>query len=123
MLQNHFRIAALAFVLCSIFDPSLAHAEYRVFQLSIQDQKTGTERVVMSNLDNLQYPGYYYVKPTETVTIKDTWMCWRRSDRSQDPEQKYCTNPKSLAPLAPKVSTGPSANSAGRSPAGAPGTP
>jgi len=76
-----------------------ARAEYRVFILKIEDTATHQSRTVQTTLDHLQYAGYYPVRASETVSIQETWMCFNRSDRSQDLEQKYCPNPH--APRAP----------------------
>jgi hypothetical protein len=83
--------------------PAISDAELRVFRLAITNAKTGQSRSVMSNLDNIQYPGYHHVKPDETVTIQETWMCRKRSDVSQDPTQKYCANPRGPASLTPSA--------------------
>jgi hypothetical protein len=71
-------------------------AEYRVFELSIENE-AGQARTVLSTLDDLQYPSYYPIKKTEKVTIQDSWMCWKRSDHSQDPAQRFCPNPRGPA--------------------------
>lgn len=81
----------------TLLSPQNAEAEYRVFQLAIQDTVTGQTRVVTSTLDDIQYPEYNPIKKTETIAINDTWMCWKRSDHSQDPAQKYCPNPRGPA--------------------------
>jgi hypothetical protein len=75
---------------------STAHAEYRVYLLSIgsaNGPKTGKSREVTTTLDDQQYVGYFPLKLGETIVIADSWMCWQRSDLSQDPEQKYCPKP------------------------------
>jgi hypothetical protein len=75
-----------------------ARAEYRVYILNIEDSTTGQSRTVTTTLDDLQYPGYYPVRSSEVVSIAETWMCrYTRSDFSQDPEQKYCPNPRAPA--------------------------
>ncbi|MES2964898.1 MAG: hypothetical protein V4760_13485 [Bdellovibrionota bacterium] len=78
-------------------------AEYRVFELSIENE-SGQARTVLSTLDDIQYPSYFPVKKTDKVTIQDSWMCWKRSDVSQDPAQRYCPNPRgpASAPTGPK---------------------
>lgn len=67
-----------------------AFAEYRVFELVIQNQETKTERSVTSSLDPLQYPGYYDLRQGEIVMYTDTWMCW--GDTSY--QKKYCAKPE-----------------------------
>ena len=86
-----------------------ARAEYRVFQLVITDQTTGKARTVISNLDDLQYTQYHYVKSTESIAVQDTWMCWRRSDNYQP----YCPNPRGPASAAPPSANSPSASTSG----------
>ena len=68
-----------------------AFAEYRVFELVIQNQETKSERVIVSSLDPLQYPGYYNLSPKEIVMYRDTWMCWGDSSY----HKKYCAKPDS----------------------------
>jgi hypothetical protein len=63
----------------------VARAETRIYELLITDTDNGKSRVVISTLDNYQYPGYHHVKPSETVAIQDSWMCWKRSDYYQLP--------------------------------------
>ena len=69
---------------------SNAHAEYRVFELLIQNTVDKSERILTSSLDPLQYPGYYDLNPGEIVMYRDTWMCW--GDTSY--HKRYCPNPK-----------------------------
>jgi len=71
-----------------------ALAEYRVFELVITNTTSGQSRKVKSTLDDIQYPTYHPVRKDETIAIEDTWMCWNRSDISQDPSQRFCPNPK-----------------------------
>jgi hypothetical protein len=91
-----------AFLMASGFVP--AHAEYRVFQLTITDGKTGQSRVVLSTLDHIQYPQYHAVNTTDTIAIQATWRCWGRSDWFKG----YCPNPNRPS----SVSTQPTASSA-----------
>jgi hypothetical protein len=83
------------------------HAEYRVFQLAVTDGKTGQSRVVVSTLDNYQYPQYHHLNSADTITIQASWMCWQRSDGFKAP----CPNPRPQGPSAPGP-TQPSAKSA-----------
>lgn len=69
---------------------SVAKAEYRVFELVIQNQNTNSERTITSSLDPLQYPGYYDLSPGEIVLYRDTWMCW--GDTSYN--KSYCKKPE-----------------------------
>ncbi len=75
---------------------STAQAEYRVFELVIQNTETNSERVIIHNLDPLQYPGYYDLGPNEVVLYRDTWMCW--GDTSYN--KNYCPKPTPKSPLS-----------------------
>ena len=70
---------------------STAQAEYRVFELVIQNTESKAERIVVSSLDPLQYPGYYNLGPGEIVMYRDTWMCWGETSY----HTKYCPKPES----------------------------
>lgn len=84
-------IATLAFT-CA------ADAEYRVFELEITDQTTGSVRKVVGTLDDIQYRGYHPVKENEQIKINDTWMCHK--NRTQN-YRTYCPSPR--APASPVV--------------------
>lgn len=73
---------------------STAHAEYRVFELLIQNTETKAERTVINSLDPLQYPGYYDLGPNEIVMYTDTWMCWGETSY----HTKYCPKPEPKIP-------------------------
>ena len=80
---------------------SLAVAEYRAFNLKITDTLTNQERFVKSNLDPIQYQGYYQLKPTEIITYTDSWMCkGRTNDQAQ-----ICNNPANPLPPATNAET------------------
>ncbi|HRK08381.1 MAG TPA: hypothetical protein PLZ57_11480 [Pseudobdellovibrionaceae bacterium] len=79
----------------SLFAPQ-ASAEYRAFLLQITDSRSGSERLVISTLDELQYRDYYHLHPAESLQRLDTWMCWARSDHGQP----ICPNPRTLSPEA-----------------------
>ncbi len=70
--------------------PRVAQAEYRAYRLSIT--KEGQSREVISNLDQLQYPGYYPLATDESIEYVDSWMCWERQGVDVPP----CPDPKSL---------------------------
>lgn len=91
MLSKIILIAALAFT-------SSALAEYRVFELEITDQKTGTSRKVIGTLDDIQYRGYHPVGEAEQVKINDTWMCYKNQTQNY---RSYCPSPR--APASPVV--------------------
>ncbi len=79
-----------AILLLAYLAPSLAYAEYRVYLLAITDPALNQTRTVLSTLDDIQYPGYYHLKKSESIVIQDTWMCWGR----QGDFKKLCPNPK-----------------------------
>ncbi len=60
-----------------------SHAEYRAFELAITNPTTNQSRVVLSNLDHLQYPMYYPLQKDERIQIVSTWMCRDRTDNFQ----------------------------------------
>jgi hypothetical protein len=64
-------------------------AEYRAYQLLIQNQTTGTEKTVLSTLDHLQYPGYYPVAADERVSYVTSWRCYGRTGNFR----RICPNP------------------------------
>jgi hypothetical protein len=51
------------------------HAEYRAFELLIENTEKNTSRTVISNMDQLQYPSYYPLQKNETIQYVDSWMC------------------------------------------------
>jgi hypothetical protein len=81
---------------------SRSSAEYRAFLLQITDSRSGSERLVFSTLDELQYRDYYHLHPAESLQRLDTWMCWARSDHGQP----ICPNPRTLSPEAAASATG-----------------
>ncbi len=77
-------------MLLHIFFSVFAFAEYRAFKLEITNEDTGTSRIVISNLDAYQYPGYYPLKPTEQIHQIQTWRCFGRTDYMTP----YCPAPE-----------------------------
>lgn len=69
-----------------------ARAEYRAFELVIQNSVTGQERIVLSSLDPDQYRGYHPLDPNETISYRDTWMC-----RGNTAEKRTCPKPEKTA--------------------------
>ncbi len=59
-------------------------AEYRAYELVIENTESGTQRTVISTLDQLQYPIYHPLNKKEQVSYVQSWMCWGNSDHSQD---------------------------------------
>jgi hypothetical protein len=53
-----------------------ANAEYRAFELNINDTEKGTTRIVKSTLDHLQYPKLHPVRKNEVIEYVDSWMCY-----------------------------------------------
>jgi len=66
----------IGFGIFILFFTISTQAEYRVFELLIQNTQTKEERTLASTLDPFQYPGYYDIKKDETVLYTSTWMCW-----------------------------------------------
>lgn len=52
-----------------------AGAEYRAFELKIENVEKSKVRTVITTLDHLQYPRLYPVEKDEIVTYVDSWMC------------------------------------------------
>jgi hypothetical protein len=96
-------LCAIAILVFSFAIP--ANAEHRVFTLTITNTTTGQSRNVTSTLDDIQYPSYHPISKDETIAIADSWMCWERSDISQDITQKLCPSPRAPASTAPKTPT------------------
>ncbi|MGE4132855.1 MAG: hypothetical protein AB7F86_14540 [Bdellovibrionales bacterium] len=87
------------FCLISIFMwAASASAEYRVFELVIQDPTTGQERTELSTLDPNQYRGYHPVKAEERVTYSATWMC-----RGSTAGRPLCSRPEDPSPISPSL--------------------
>lgn len=57
-----------------------AQAEYRAYELEIEDVESGEIRRVVTTLDHIQYPAYYPLKPTENIYYLDSWMCRGRTN-------------------------------------------
>jgi hypothetical protein len=73
-----------------IADPGFALAEYRAYSLVITNIQTSSARLVISTLDDIQYPGYYPLRRYETISIQSTWMCWGRTGDFKP----ICPNPR-----------------------------
>ncbi len=74
----------------------LAQAEYRVFTLLIENQKTLTNRQVESTLDPEQYIYLYPLAQDEKISYVDTWMCKGRTDFLKP----HCEKPLNTKPDA-----------------------
>ncbi|MCB0392180.1 MAG: hypothetical protein KDD58_12890 [Bdellovibrionales bacterium] len=75
-----FRLAILLFL---IPIPSTL-AEYRAYELVIENIEDGSQRKVITTLDHLQYSTYYPIKNIEKISYVKSWMCWGTSDYEQD---------------------------------------
>ncbi|MEQ1665435.1 MAG: hypothetical protein ABL927_08685 [Bdellovibrionales bacterium] len=58
---------------------SVTQAEYRAFELKIENAQGNSSRTVLTILDHLQYPRYYPLAKDEIIAIIDTWMCYENS--------------------------------------------
>lgn len=76
----------ISFFGCLILGQS-SQAEYRAFLLRITSA-TGDVTFTKSNLDPLQYVGYYPIQAGSKVTYDETWMCRGRTDN-----KTLCDNP------------------------------
>lgn len=90
---------------------SISQAEYRAHLLSVRNLETGSERQVISTLDQMQYAEYYPVKPGEAVFYMTSWRCPGRTSYFKP----ICANPKDGASAEPTANSTP-----GRLPAQAP---
>jgi len=80
---------ALTVLAVLVAAPLPARAEYRAYQLLITDTRTNQSRLMISTLDDIQYPDYHHLRRDEIVSIQATWMCWGRTD----PFKPICRNP------------------------------
>lgn len=71
---------ACAALLPALLIPITAQAELRAFRLKITNADAGTERLVLTRFDHVQYPMYNFVARNEKIEIDQTWMCYQRSD-------------------------------------------
>ncbi len=58
---------------------AFAYAEYRVFELDIEDTTSGVAKRVTSTLDHLQYSRYNPIRSTEVVKYVTSWMCYENT--------------------------------------------
>ena len=63
------------FILIIIIPVSSSVAEYRAYELLIENQDSGQQRRVISTLDHLQYPTYYPLSKGEVVSYVKSWIC------------------------------------------------
>jgi hypothetical protein len=55
---------------------SQAWGEYRAFELRIYRPEDGTERLIRTSFDHIQYPTYYPLRQGELIEVKNSWRCW-----------------------------------------------
>jgi hypothetical protein len=53
-----------------------AHAEYRAYELIVENTVTQTSYTLISTLDPQQYIGYYPLYKNEVLHMGRTWTCW-----------------------------------------------
>ncbi len=76
-----------------------ASAEYRAFELRIDNTEKGSSRTVVSVLDHLQYPHFYPLNNNEVAIYADSWMCYenmsyfRRTCPKPDRKPSSATTP------------------------------
>jgi hypothetical protein len=58
---------------------SSSQAEYRAFELKVENAQGNSSRTVLTILDHLQYPRYYPLAKDEIISIVDSWMCYENS--------------------------------------------
>jgi hypothetical protein len=96
-----FRLAlAFGLLLCAVaLFSSVSKAEYRAYELKIENPETGSERKAISTLDQIQYPRYFPLNPGERVKYVDSWMC--RGNTSQF--KAICPKPERSPTKGPGV--------------------
>lgn len=77
------------FIIIYTGNQQLAKADYRAFELKIEDQKNNTSRAFKSTLDHLQYKMIYPLSPSETISYTKTWRCRGNTQFFKD----ICTGP------------------------------
>lgn len=87
------RLIRFLFLIIIIPIPS-SLAEYRAYELIIENEEKGTQRRVVTTLDHIQYPSYYPIQQKEKVLLAKSWMCWGASDYHQD----ICPAPENQGP-------------------------
>ena len=78
-----------------------ARAEYRAYELRLDNTEKGTSRTVISTLDHLQYPRYYPLAKGEVAAYVDSWRC--RENMSHF--RKTCPKPDRAAASAAPITT------------------
>lgn len=69
-----------------------ASAEYRAFELKITDTEKNKERIIISTLDQIQYPRYYPLAKNEIITYENSWMCYDNMSNFKSPCTPLKTN-------------------------------
>jgi hypothetical protein len=79
-----------------------ARAEYRAFELLIENTEKGSSRTVFGTLDHLQYPRIFPLNRGEKISYVGSWMC--RENMSNF--KKICAKPdRSTAAALPSTSS------------------
>ncbi|MBK8203438.1 MAG: hypothetical protein IPK68_14280 [Bdellovibrionales bacterium] len=68
-------LVALTFIMTAQTS-SRAWGEYRAFELRIYRPDDGTERLIRTSFDHIQYPNYYPLRQGELIELKSSWRCW-----------------------------------------------
>jgi len=66
-----------------------ARAEYRAFELRIDNTEKGTSRPAFSTFDQIQYPRFYPLAKNEVIHYVDSWMCFENMSNFR----KMCAKP------------------------------
>jgi hypothetical protein len=90
-------ILFVAMAISIFLRPEISRAEYRAFDLIIIVDGSKSVRHVLSNLDPVQYVGYYSLNAHEKIYYEDTWMCKGRTGDFQP----ICPNPKANSAPVP----------------------
>lgn len=78
-------------------------AEYRTFELRIDDTIKNKSRTVTGTLDHLQYPRYFPLQKGEVAVYVDSWMCKGNTSNFKP----TCKKPEPLTPLATQAPSSP----------------
>ncbi|MBK7843240.1 MAG: hypothetical protein IPJ71_06015 [Bdellovibrionales bacterium] len=68
-------LVSLIFIMTSQTS-SRALGEYRAYELRLYRPDDGTERLIRTTFDDIQYPTYYPLRQGELIEIKRSWRCW-----------------------------------------------
>lgn len=97
------RIVLLITTLVILSLPS-ARAEYRAYELKIENTETNKGRTEISTLDHLQYPRYFPLAAGEKISYVDSWMCRGNTSNFKKPCAKPIRAAASTTAASPKTS-------------------